>query len=163
MRHVSISKYLFKPYSDWHVVSLLQRPTGEGKTVTYSYNGDGLLRKLTSEEMNEELELVPHWMRPEAEENVLKFSKDTENQIIDIGIYFSSVLLHSSNQLKWMVIHKPRNHVDVNQPVLAGTGKIRLNPIRVVDVCAARVLNDAGNIKMLSDLYVWWREKLLNH
>ena len=111
-------------------------------------------RKLTSEEMNEELELVAHWRRPEVKENVLKFSKDTENQIIDIGIYFSTVLLHSSNQLKWMVIHKPRNHVDVNQPVLAGTGKIRLNPIRVVDVCAARALNDAGNINMLSNLYV---------
>lgn len=120
-------------------------------------------KKLTIEEMNGELDIVPDWMRPEVEQNVLKFSRDTETQIIDIAIYFSSVLMHSSNKLKWMVINKPRNHVDVNQLLLAGTGKIRLNPIRVVDVCTARALSDVGNINMLSDLYVWWREKLLDH
>jgi hypothetical protein len=177
-----MSKTEAKEYYEWflsiiprRIEALQEYVESSGSLVQLDLSQDSLIslwgwfiprieqKKLTAEEMNEELELVPDWMRPEVEQNVLKFSKDTETQIIDIGIYFSSVLLHSSNQLKWIVIHKPRNHADVNQPLLAGTGRIRLNPIRVVDVCAARALSDVGNINMLSDLYVWWREKLLNH
>ena len=177
-----MSKTEAEEYFDWflsiiprRIETLQEYIESSGSLVQLDLSPDSLIslwdwfiprieqKKLTPEEMNEELELVPDWMRPEVEQNFVKFSRDIENQIIDIGIYFSSVLLHSSNQLKWIVIHKPRNHVDVNQPVLAGTGKLRLNPIRVVDVCAAKALNDAGNINMLSDLYIWWREKLLNH
>ncbi|WP_339298305.1 hypothetical protein MKY92_27515 [Paenibacillus sp. FSL R5-0623] len=171
-----------KEYYEWFLsiiprrIELLQEYVElSGSHVQLDFSQDSLIslwewfiprieqKKMTIEEINEELDLVPDWMRPEVEQNVLKFSRDTEIQIIDIGIYFSSVLLHSSNKLKWVVINKPRNHVDVNQPLLAGTGKIRLNPIRVVDVCTARALSDVGNINMLSDLYVWWKEKLLNH
>ncbi|MEK4076488.1 hypothetical protein MHI01_21740 [Paenibacillus sp. FSL M7-0656] len=177
-----MSKTEAEEYYEWFLsiipqrIELLQENVElSGSHVQLDFSQDSLIslwewfiprieqKKMTIEEINEELDLVPDWMRPEVEQNVLKFSRDTETQIIDIGIYFSSVLIHSSSKLKWTVINKPRNHVDVNQPLLAGTGKIRLNPIRVVDVCAARALSDVGNINMLNDLYVWWREKLLNH
>lgn len=178
-----MSKFEANEYFDWFISIIPQRLeilreyiefTGSSESIQLDLSPESLIslwewfiprieqRNLTEEELNEELELVPDWIKSEVEETVIKFSRNTENLVVDIGIYFGSVMLHSSDQLKWTVIYKPTNHVDVNQPVLTGKGRMVLNPIRIVDVCAARTLSSGANINLLNDLYVSWRDSLLN-
>lgn len=98
-----------------------------------------LIRKVdkSQEEQEDELANLPDWVIMEVMGDGLKFCDNTDAIIIDIGIYFGAVFLQQYNQLNWGVIHKPKNFVDVNQPIILGfINRKTLNPIRVVNNCA---------------------------
>lgn len=110
----------------------------------------------TTEEIQEEMSNAPDWLKEEIENDMLKFSKETEMIIIDIGIYFGAVFLKSNSNLNWGVIRKPRNYINVNQPVIIGFKHGALNPIRVVTNCALQAIDEELNSEKLKDVYNVW-------
>ncbi|KWX87560.1 hypothetical protein AMQ83_12345, partial [Paenibacillus riograndensis] len=82
----------------------------------------------TKEELEKDIDAVPDWLKAEVANNTLKFSELTSSLIIDVGIYFGSVFLNEMRTLEWGVIYKPKNHVDINRPVITGFKKMELNP-----------------------------------
>ncbi|MDQ0114624.1 hypothetical protein [Paenibacillus harenae] len=114
----------------------------------------------TTEEIQEEMSNAPEWLKEEIENDTLKFSDETETMIIDIGIYFGAVILKSYSNLNWGVIRKPRNYVDVNQPVIVGFKHGALNPIRVVTNCALQTIDEQLNNKKLYEVYNIWSKYL---
>lgn len=114
------------------------------------------LVKKSREELQEEHNEIPEWLKSEVIVNEAKFGGETETIIIDIGIYFGNVFLQQFSQLKWGVIYKPRNFADVNRPVIIGFNKdVVLNPVRVVNTCTNKVVKGTGNSNLI-DLYNVW-------
>ncbi|GGG09031.1 hypothetical protein [Paenibacillus aceti] len=114
--------------------------------------------KKTSEELAEENEQLPWWIKTECSENEYKLSKETEIMIMDIGLYFGEVLIQQFVQLKWGIIYKPRNFVDVNRPIIVGFNKnMTLNPVRVVNTCTYKAAKGIQSNDLYS-LYQIWAE-----
>jgi hypothetical protein len=78
---------------------------------------------------------------------------------MDVGMYFSRVLLKSYGSLRW-VQPVDKQFVDYGQPVLAGVGPLSLNPVRVARVLARRVATKAETGKRLRELYAIWAHQL---
>lgn len=79
---------------------------------------------------------------------------------MDIGLYFGKVFLQKFGQLRWGLIYKSRNFVDVNRPVIVGFNKnMTLNPIRVTNTCASKVVKGPSS-NNLQDLFNIWTEYL---
>lgn len=114
--------------------------------------------KKTSEELAEENEQLPWWIKTESSENEYKLSRETEIMIMDIGLYFGEVLIQQFVQLKWGIIYKPRNFVDVNRPIIVGFNKnMTLNPVRVVNTCTSKAAKGIQSNDLYS-LYQIWAE-----
>ncbi|RXZ79766.1 hypothetical protein EBB07_21270 [Paenibacillaceae bacterium] len=117
--------------------------------------------KKTWEELNEEMQNAPEWLRDEITKDEFRFNKETEAIIIDLGLYFGAVFCQSFRQLKWDVIYKPRNFIDVNQPVIIGfKNNISLNPIRIINNCAIKSTEEKFNNKILFDVFQVWTDYL---
>ncbi|MNC50609.1 hypothetical protein D3C75_998570 [compost metagenome] len=77
-----------------------------------------------------------------------------------MGIYFGSVFLNEIRTLEWGVIYKPKNHVDINRPVITGFKKIELNPISVVNNISLTIVEETATENQLFELYNIWKEYL---
>ncbi|MGO4544172.1 hypothetical protein AB4Z29_05190 [Paenibacillus sp. 2TAB23] len=114
--------------------------------------------KKTIEELAEEQEHLPHWLKIDINVNEYKFCKETETTIMDIGLYFSKVFLQMFVQLQWGIVYKPRSFVDVNRPVIVGFNKnMTLNPIRIINNYASAEVNGTSK-NNLFDLFNIWRK-----
>ncbi|CQR57000.1 hypothetical protein PRIO_4598 [Paenibacillus riograndensis SBR5] len=114
----------------------------------------------TKEELEEDVDAAPDWLKEEVANNTLKFSEFTSSLIIDVGIYFGSVFLNEMRTLEWGIIHKPKNHVDINRPVITGFKKMELNPISVVNNSSLAIVEKNSNENQLFELYNIWKEYL---
>jgi hypothetical protein len=109
------------------------------------------------EELEEEISMAPQWLRDELIQNSEKFSEETSSIIIDMGIYFGSVCTNLFSSLDWGVIHKPKNYVYVNLPVITGFRNAEMNPIAIVYNASLRNIRNKGNEKQLIDLFNVWK------
>ncbi|OKP99463.1 hypothetical protein [Paenibacillus sp. P46E] len=114
----------------------------------------------TRQELKEEIDAVPDWLKEEVSNNTLKFSEITSSLIIDVGIYFGSVFINELRTLEWGIVHKPKKYVYVNQPIVIGFKKSGLNPITVVNNCSLIELEQDPDDNRLFDLFNVWKEYL---
>ncbi|KWX74599.1 hypothetical protein AMQ84_19425 [Paenibacillus riograndensis] len=111
----------------------------------------------TKEELEEDVDAAPDWLKEEVANNTLKFSEFTSSLIIDVGIYFGSVFLNEMRTLEWGIIHKPKKYVYVNRPIIIGFKEAGLNPIAVVNNCSLRELNQDPDDTRLFNLFNVWK------
>jgi hypothetical protein len=84
----------------------------------------------------------------------------------DIGMYFSQILLQNYSSLRWEHLlnataitdggKTSRFHADYGQPVLAGFGTVRLNPIRIATTLACGLARKSQSGERLYELYQYW-------
>ncbi|MBB3109104.1 hypothetical protein FHS18_001156 [Paenibacillus phyllosphaerae] len=111
-----------------------------------------------STEFEEEINSFPKWLLYEVSQGN-KFSEKTSSILIDIGMYFGTVLINNAQPLKWGVIYSPKDFVEVKQPVITGfKSDLVLNPIRIADVCTRRGLRQGHSNNSLYDTYKVWQE-----
>ena len=79
----------------------------------------------------------------------------TRSLATDLGMYFGEVVLKNVPGTRWEQVTKgSRRFIDYGQPVVVGTGKVPLNPLRVITMTAWRVAG--GGVADLADLYGTW-------
>lgn len=79
---------------------------------------------------------------------------------IDVGMYFSQVLLHNHPSLKWELPLGSKNFADYGQPVLKGSGHAVLNPVAIATVLAYGFADGTKSGKRLHDVYYIWERSL---
>ncbi len=90
----------------------------------------------------------------------LELTMETYSLAIDVGMYFSQVLLNNIPSLRWShSIKGRRDAVDYGQPVLEGFGKVACNPVRLMVVSASGLADGTYSAGGLRDLYDIWEQK----
>jgi len=79
---------------------------------------------------------------------------------MDVGMYFSQVLLESCPSLKWEQPLGNKRFVDYGQPVLSGFGKVTLNPVRVAVTTAYAAAKGNTSHKTLGEIYEYWAQRV---
>lgn len=79
---------------------------------------------------------------------------------MDIGMYFSQVLLKNYPSLKWEQPLGNKRFADYGQPLLSGFGPMSLNPIRIVRVIARELADKTHTGKQLRETYDIWSKKV---
>jgi hypothetical protein len=75
---------------------------------------------------------------------------------IDIGLYFSQVLLKNLPGTRWDQLRKDRRDADYGQPVLVDFAWGPLNPLGLIEVVARKIAK--GKPARLRELYDVWAE-----
>ena len=76
---------------------------------------------------------------------------------MDIGMYFSQVLMHNHPDLKWEQPLNDKRFAEYGQPCLSGFGPVSLNPIRNAGhVFAHALASKTKTGKRLRELYDYW-------
>lgn len=73
---------------------------------------------------------------------------------MDIGMYFSQVVINNLEGTKWNQPLKNEKFADYGQPVIMGFGTVPLNPVRIVVMAAYGVAK--GKKVQLRELYGTW-------
>jgi hypothetical protein len=73
---------------------------------------------------------------------------------VDIGMYFSQVVLKNLPGTRWDQILKNQRFADYGQPVIVGFGNVPMNPVRLAVVTAYGVVEHQP--ARLRDLYETW-------
>ena len=73
---------------------------------------------------------------------------------MDVGMYFSQVLIKSHPSLRWELPTRNKRFADYGQPVLVGFGRVPLNPIGIAVTSAYGIA--AKNPRPLRDVYDVW-------
>ena len=88
-------------------------------------------RKRTEEEKEAIYSKGPKWFRSVEIEDC-ELTNRTFSLAMDIGMYLGRAVQINLPQTKWMMVKKPRNDMDYQQPVLKGTGRLVLNPVQIL-------------------------------
>jgi len=119
---------------------------------------------ITRERTDEEKETIygtaPEWFRS-VEIPDWELTNQAFSLAMDIGMYFSRVLEKNVLGLKWKMVKKPKNDIDFQQPVIAGSGRRELNPIRIMIVYAYSLADDTRGPERLKGLYYIWASLLV--
>lgn len=75
---------------------------------------------------------------------------------MDVGMYFSKVLLKNYPALRWEQPLNDKKFVDYGQPVLMRFSNAPLNPVRIVVVLARSIANKKQTGSRLRELYNIW-------
>jgi len=76
---------------------------------------------------------------------------------MDIGMYFSQVVLKNLPGTRWDQVLKNKRDSNYGQPVIMGFGKVPLNPVRVL-VTTAYLIADRSPAQ-LGDLFDTWSKR----
>jgi hypothetical protein len=117
-------------------------------------------RKSTQEENDEIYRKAPAWFR-NVEIQDWELTNRTFSLAVDIGMYLSQVFEKNVPGLKWKMVKKPNDDVNFQQPVLSGSGKLVLNPVRVLIVYAYSLADNTRGPEGLRELYNIWADLLL--
>jgi hypothetical protein len=79
---------------------------------------------------------------------------------IDIGMYFGQAFVKNHPSVKWEHYLPGRRFADYGQPVLTGFGGVPLNPVRIVQVIAQKVVSNRACENRLREVYDVWEKKL---
>lgn len=85
-----------------------------------------------------------------------KLTFRTYSLAMDVGIYFSQVLLKNYPMLKWVQPVKHKRFIDYGQPVLVHFGRTMLNPPRVVLGFAYGIARNVHVGNELRRIYNYW-------
>jgi hypothetical protein len=75
---------------------------------------------------------------------------------MDVGMYFSQVLMKSHPALRWEQPLNDKKFADYGQPVLVEFSNAPLNPVRIAVVLARSIANKKQTGSRLRDLYNIW-------
>lgn len=118
-------------------------------------------RERTQEELKSIFSKAPDLFRyiivPEDELTV-----QTLSLCIDIGMYPSYMMLHNIPGLHWELGGKPKNNIDYQQPVLAGSAKLVFNPVHIITMLAYGFADHKQRPERLGEVYDIW-SKTLNY
>lgn len=100
--------------------------------------------------------------------NKYQLSLETEYIIRDIGMYLGETFRKNNSAIYWTYYTQPRNDFFVNHPLLKGfvdrtfgqAFEACFEPIHMVGVQAAKLLNKKAKDTDLFDLYVLWSKKV---
>lgn len=117
-------------------------------------------RERTKEEKETIYSRAPEWFR-HVEISDWELANQTFSLAMDIGMYVSRVFEKNLPGLKWMMIKQSKRHVDFQQPVIVGSGKRELNPVRVIVVYAYSLAKGKRGPEGLKELYDIWTSLLV--
>jgi len=111
------------------------------------------------EDIRAEIARRPAWM--ESYVGREEFSLPTLKYAMKVSIYFAEVVVRNmGGKIYWGYFDKPKNRMDVNEPVLLGFWKdMNLNPRRIIEVGMRRSLKEQKKERWF-DLYHVWSEKM---
>ncbi len=111
------------------------------------------------EDIQAEIAHRPAWMEPYVGRE--EFSLQTLEYAMDISIYFAEVVIRNTDgKIYWGYFDKPKNRMDVNEPVLLGFWKdMNLNPRRIIEVCMRRSLKEQKKDRLFDLYHVWLRKE----
>jgi hypothetical protein len=75
---------------------------------------------------------------------------------MDIGMYFSQVLMKNYPSLKWEQPLGNKRFADYGQPCLVGFGPVSPNPVRIGHVFAHGLADKTYTGKRLREVYDYW-------
>lgn len=75
---------------------------------------------------------------------------------MDVGMYFSQVLVNNHPSLRWEQLLNDKKYVDYGQPVLVGFGSVPLNPVQIAITLAYGLVSKKQSEKRLRELYDYW-------
>ena len=75
---------------------------------------------------------------------------------MDIGMYFSQVILKNLAGTRWEQPLRNANFADYGQPVVVGSGSVPLNAVSVVTTVAYGIASKERNGRRLRELYDIW-------
>jgi hypothetical protein len=79
---------------------------------------------------------------------------------MDVGMYFSRVLLINHPSIKWEQLLGSRRFADFGQPVLSGFGPVPLNPVRVEVTLAYALASKEKTGMRLREIYDYWAQRV---
>ena len=79
---------------------------------------------------------------------------------IDIGMYFSQVLIKNHPQVRWEQVFGNKKSIDYGQPVLVGFGAMPFNPVQMLVSQAYGLATRKRTGKCLRELYEIWSEMI---
>jgi hypothetical protein len=117
-------------------------------------------RKRTKGEKDAIYSKAPKWFRS-VEIQDWELTNRTLSLTMDIGMYLGRVFEKNLPGLKWVMVKKPKNDANYQQPVLVGTGKRELNPVWILVVCAYSLADNTRGPERLRELYDIWANLLV--
>jgi hypothetical protein len=79
---------------------------------------------------------------------------------MDIGMYFSQVLLKNYPSLRWEQPLGNKRFADYGQPCLVGFGPVSANPVRIGHVFAHGLADKKYTSKRLREVYDYWAQRV---
>ncbi len=156
--------------SDYRISLLLNSIKEDGIDYSFDYSVESLIplwewfenkiefRQLSVAEYESVVSKYPEWLRDSIDKTHLSW--ETLMYCADIGLYFAEVIIRHNEKVSWGFFTKPKNRMNVNQPVLLGFNYDKdLNPRVVVVNCALR----SGEKRLptrLYDIYMVWEKYL---
>ncbi len=81
--------------------------------------------------------------------------------VVAIGMYFGLVFLKQyPNDLSWTQNLTARHYVDYGQPVIKGFGRVELNPVSVVHIIMAQLLDNRETEDAFYNIYRVWEKTI---
>ena len=90
-----------------------------------------------------------------------ELTNQTFSLAMDIGMYFGFLLEKELPGLKWIMVKKPKNDANFQQPALVGTGKLILNPVWILVTYAYGIVSGTDGPEKLRELYDIWADLLI--
>jgi hypothetical protein len=103
---------------------------------------------------------APAWFK-NVEIEDWELTNRTFSLALDTGMYFSRVFEENLSGVKWVMVKKPRNDADFQQPVLVGTGRLGLNPVRILVTYVYGIARRSKGPERLRELYNTWANLLV--
>jgi hypothetical protein len=79
---------------------------------------------------------------------------------MDVGMYFSQVLVKDYPSLRWEQPFGNKKFADYGQPLLAGFGAVALNPVRIAVTLAYGLASKNKTGKRLREVYDYWAQRV---
>jgi hypothetical protein len=114
----------------------------------------------TRSRTKEEIEKITTGLLFPIEVSREELTNRTFSLAMDIGMYFSQVLLQNHPSLKWEQRIGSKRFADYGQPLLAGFGPAPLNPVRIAVTLAYGFANKNRSGSRLRELYDVWEKKV---
>ncbi len=104
----------------------------------------------------EELQAIKDRLAFPVEISGEELTNRTFSLAMDVGMYFSQVLLKNYQTLRWEQPTNDKKFADYGQAVLMGFSNAPLNPVRIILVLARSIANKKQTGKRLRELYNIW-------
>jgi len=110
----------------------------------------------TRERSSEELDAIKLSLSFPMEIDTEELTNRTFSLAMDIGMYFSQVVLTSLPGTKWEQYFGNKRDADYGQPVIMGFGVVPLNPVSIIVTLAYGISRGKRSGGRLSELYDTW-------
>jgi|SRR5271166_559675 len=110
----------------------------------------------TRSRTQEELQAIKDRLAFQVDISGQELTNGTFSLAMDVGMYFSQVLLKNYPGLRWEQPLNDKKFADYGQPVLIGFSNAPLNPVRIAIVLARSIANKKQTGSRLRELYNVW-------